>query len=55
MSDAQPHPTADQTHEDRDPDEIPAGADPRRQYTDPEFDEDDEPPPPNPAERGDIT
>lgn len=41
------HPTAEA-------DEVPAGADPRRQYTDLEFDEEDEPEPPDPAERGDI-
>jgi hypothetical protein len=55
MGDAQPHPTADGPREERtDEGAVPAGADPRRLHTDPEFDEDPEPAPPDPAERGDI-
>lgn len=56
MPDDQPYPSADEACEGRDHEKghVPAGADPRRLYTDPEFDEDEEPPPPDPAERGDI-
>lgn len=51
MGEAQPHPTADERNDEE---AVPDGADPRRLHTDPEFDEDVEPPPPDPAERGDI-
>jgi hypothetical protein len=57
MNDAQPQPDdAGDDHPDRDEAAAaPAGADPRRQHTDPEFDEDDEPEPPDPPEIGEIT
>jgi hypothetical protein len=55
MGEAQPHPTADEPREERDREAaVPEGADPRRLHTDPEFDEDHEPSPPDPDERGDI-
>jgi hypothetical protein len=55
MGEGQPHPSADEPREERtDGGAVPDGADPRRLHTDPEFDEDGEPAPPDAAERGDI-